>query len=213
MKPDETLPARSRKKELLRAELMITGLRMFEQQGFEQTTVQQIADAVGVSRRTFHRHFPSKEHIVFAYQSSLFGGALDYFARRPLDESALTAMRRAMRDYLLDPTAAAERARMAEAARQANRIMAANPTVRGADSAGQAQRQRVLAERIAARTGLPAADLAPQLLAATFLVAVRVGVERWIQTADHTPATLQRALDEAFGVLQRGVDIPGRAPD
>ena len=41
---------------------------LFEDQGFEATTVEQIAERAGVSRRTFFRYFPSKQDVFFADQ-------------------------------------------------------------------------------------------------------------------------------------------------
>src|SRR5689334_8776300 len=48
-----------------RERLVAAAYRMFVQHGFEATTVEEIADAAGVSRRTFFRHFPTKEDAIF----------------------------------------------------------------------------------------------------------------------------------------------------
>lgn len=49
-----------------RANLVENGLRMFEHQGYEATTIAQIAEAADVAPATFFTYFPSKEHLVFA---------------------------------------------------------------------------------------------------------------------------------------------------
>ncbi len=51
---------RARKKRLAQATIEETALRLFQQQGYEQTSIQDIADAVMMSSRTFFRYFASK---------------------------------------------------------------------------------------------------------------------------------------------------------
>lgn len=58
-----------RRKQLTRERLEVTSLQLFAERGFEQTTMDDLAAAAGVGRRTIFRYFPSKNDIVF--------GALD----------------------------------------------------------------------------------------------------------------------------------------
>ncbi len=64
---DEAQPMslRERKKRLAQATIEETALRLFQQQGYEQTSIQDIADAVMMSPRTFFRYFASKEEVLF----------------------------------------------------------------------------------------------------------------------------------------------------
>lgn len=62
----QQVPLRERKKKKTRELLHETALRLFAQQGFEATTVEQLTLEAGVSRRTFFRYFPSKEAVAFA---------------------------------------------------------------------------------------------------------------------------------------------------
>ncbi len=55
---------RQQKKQELRRELYQAALSLFERNGYDQTTVQQITDKVGVAKGTFFNHFPTKEHVV-----------------------------------------------------------------------------------------------------------------------------------------------------
>jgi AcrR family transcriptional regulator len=57
---------RERKKRATREALIEAALELFSTQGFDNTSVDQIADRVDVSARTFHRYFPAKEHVLFA---------------------------------------------------------------------------------------------------------------------------------------------------
>ncbi len=55
---------RERKKRLAQATIEEAALRLFQQQGYEQTSIQDIADAVMMSSRTFFRYFASKEEVL-----------------------------------------------------------------------------------------------------------------------------------------------------
>ncbi|WP_234329577.1 TetR family transcriptional regulator, partial [Streptomyces sp. NRRL S-1896] len=56
---------RERKKRRTRAALLRTALESFITKGYEETTVDEIASAAGVARRTFFRHYRSKEEAIF----------------------------------------------------------------------------------------------------------------------------------------------------
>src|SRR5438309_1168001 len=55
----------TRPRDSARERLTTTAFRLFAAQGFDATTVDDIADAAGVSRRTFFRHFATKEDVIF----------------------------------------------------------------------------------------------------------------------------------------------------
>ncbi|MFI5541348.1 TetR/AcrR family transcriptional regulator [Nocardia sp. NPDC051900] len=200
---------RDREKARVRRELVDAALRLFELHGFEQTTVQQIADAVQVSRRTFHRHFPSKLAVVFSHEEDLMAQLLAAVDRRPASESVLTAVRAALRDFLLDERDAPSRDRQAETARRARQLLVGNPELRRENFIGALGRQRAMALNFAARAGLPADDLRPQLTAAACFAAFGVGLDHWMMGADHSIPALHRVLDRAIASLQQGIDIQG----
>ncbi|MET8873994.1 TetR family transcriptional regulator [Nocardia sp. NPDC004604] len=199
---------REKEKARLRRELIETALRLFERQGFEQTTVQQIADAVQVSRRTFHRHFPSKMAVVFAHEEDLMTQLLSALEHRPVTESALTAMRSAIQELLLDESEAALRRHQADTARRARHLLVTNPELRQENFTGAMSRKHALAQFLAERSGLPDSDLRPQLVAATCFAAFGVGLDNWMLGTDHSIAALYEILDSIVAALQQGIDVP-----
>ncbi|HXK12424.1 MAG TPA: TetR family transcriptional regulator [Vicinamibacteria bacterium] len=85
-----------RKQEVVRVALAGAAEGLFVSRGFEQTTVEQIARAAGVSRRTFFRYFESKEDVL-AVHAERFGERLySALSTRPPDEPPLLAIRNAL---------------------------------------------------------------------------------------------------------------------
>ena len=84
---------RERKKQKTREAIQREAMRLFQEQGYEATTIEQIAEAVEISPSTFFNYFPSKEDVVFTDPyDPLF---ISTFLERPGEESLGTAFRRA----------------------------------------------------------------------------------------------------------------------
>lgn len=96
----QTRGLRERKKARTRASLVENGLRMFDSQGYEATTVAQIAEAADVAPATFFTYFPTKEHLVFADYAERVDGLGRSLLRREPDESPRQALTRGVRDLL-----------------------------------------------------------------------------------------------------------------
>ena len=94
--PDKTavLGLREREKARTRASIREHAMRLFVQQGFAQTSVEQIAEAAEVSPSTFFRYFPSKEDVVLA--DDLDPILLAALAAQPPELPPLVALRRAV---------------------------------------------------------------------------------------------------------------------
>jgi len=124
-KPD-TLRERTRR--AVQSELIDIGLALFSERGFEAVTVDEIAAAAGVSKRSFFRYFAGKDEIVLGKidrQGDQFVRAL---ADRPLEESAWVALRRMFDDAVRqggDPERAAHGPEL-------NRVIHSSATLRAA---------------------------------------------------------------------------------
>ena len=86
---------RERKKAKTRKALADTATELFAEQGFDHTTVEEIAEACDVSPRTFFRYFSSKEDVLFAVGDQRLRELLDAIASRPSGEPPLRSMREA----------------------------------------------------------------------------------------------------------------------
>jgi AcrR family transcriptional regulator len=87
---------RERKKARTRAAIREHALRLFREQGYDNTTVEQIAEAAEVSPSTFFRYFPTKEDVVLQDDMELLW--IDALRAQPPGLSTLAAIRAALRD-------------------------------------------------------------------------------------------------------------------
>ncbi|MFF3670139.1 TetR family transcriptional regulator [Microtetraspora malaysiensis] len=88
---------RERKKIRTRNALIDASLRLFDEKGFDETTIAEIAAAVDVSPRTFFSYFRSKEDVVFYDNETRLAEALDVIASRRPGETAIDLLARAAR--------------------------------------------------------------------------------------------------------------------
>lgn len=87
---------RARKKRRTHDALLRVALERFTTQGYEQTTIDEITDAVEVSQRTFFRYFASKEEVAFTAMDMVEGTLIEALRTRPATEPPFEAMRHAI---------------------------------------------------------------------------------------------------------------------
>lgn len=90
---------RERKKQLTRQRIVLAAIKLFEEQGYEQTTVTQIAEAADVDPKTFFNYFRSKDEVLFANMDRDYDRLLEAIANRRPDEGPGEVLRRAFQEY------------------------------------------------------------------------------------------------------------------
>ena len=104
---DRSGPGRRERKKLeTREALQEAARRLFAEQGYDATTVKEIADAADVAERTFFRYFSAKEDLLLPDLVSRFQAFERAAAARPAGEPPLTAIREAALEVFCDPAAA-----------------------------------------------------------------------------------------------------------
>ncbi len=186
---------RERKKERTRRELEEAAHRLFRERGYEQTTVDDIAEVVGVSARTFFRYFDSKEAVLLGDWRAQLGAMSAMLLARPKDEPLLDTAR-----ALAQAIAA-----MMEEDRERHRFV--KQIVASSARAGDYERtvllpefERTVVDALALRMQVdPTEDMRPALAAAAGIAAMHTAKVRW--TTDES-ASLVALVDEAFEALE-----------
>ncbi len=96
---------REANKQATRAALRTAAKQLFAGQGYEQTTIRDIAQLANVTERTFYRYFDGKEDLVADEFRSWLAMLKDAILGRPPDEPPLTAVRRALLSVAQQATA------------------------------------------------------------------------------------------------------------
>jgi AcrR family transcriptional regulator len=206
-----TAGRRERKKQRTREALVDAAFQLFQRKGFEATTVEEIADAVDVSSRTFFRYFASKEDVVLTFQDEQFATMLEALAARPSEEPVMTALRRAavsvMRaceegDFGFDP----------ERFVCIQQMMETSPAVFGRSLEHGQKKQREITRVIADRMGVdPECDLRPHVAAGASGCAFRSAFEVLGCRATGN-RRFSDVLDEVFTILEEGINYPSAEP-
>jgi AcrR family transcriptional regulator len=149
---------RERKKARTRASLREHALRLFREQGYQRTTVEQIAAAAEVSPSTFFRYFPTKEDLVL--QDDMDTRLVEAFERQPPGLSPIAALRGAIREGL-----GSYNQSDLDIVRETTNLTMTVPEVRARAMDEFARTIAVISEAVAKRAGRPADDLAVRTLA------------------------------------------------
>src|ERR1700722_10124534 len=183
---------RERKKIKLRRAIQAAALLLFETQGYEHTTVEQIAKAAETSTTTFYRYFPTKEDVVLDNDAPpLFEATVP---THPADEPLTATIRAAMGAVV----AAAEADRDLTLARM--RLVATVPALE-ARYAGQERRSiDYPARSLPTRTGRPADDYQLELIAFVLAGVLFTASRRWV--ADHGLTRLPALVDQALTTIE-----------
>ncbi|WP_327118992.1 TetR family transcriptional regulator [Streptomyces sp. NBC_01341] len=171
---------RERKKQRTREALLRAALGLFAAQGYDSTTVDEIADAVEVSQRTFFRYFANKEAAAFAVQDAIEARFLVELRQRPAAETPFEAMRRSILIAWNTVPEAAGSDETAELRIRTYRMIESTPSLLAAHMRRSVGLERQTTLVIAEREGLdPEADPRPRVAVAAFAGVMRLTGQLW----------------------------------
>jgi AcrR family transcriptional regulator len=192
---------RERKKAKTRAAILDHAMRLFEEQGYAATTVDQIVEAADVSQSTFFRYFPTKEDLVLTDDfDPLIVAAM---RAQPADTDPIETIRRAIH-AVFEEISEADWARE----QQRQRVFQSDPELRGRAMPQYLATIDMLAEVVAERAGLPAGDFSSRVLAGGVIGAILAAMPHGFTT------NVERGdfgyMDSALILLRDGLPVGPR---
>lgn len=185
---------RERKKAKTRTAIQQHALRLFREQGYDATTIEQIAEAAEISPSTFFRYFPTKEDVVL--QDDFDDVIVGAFRAQPPELSPLQALRRAM--------SAAFNEFPNHEIKERTALIRAVPELR-AKLLDEFQRTiQLLAVVMAERVGRPADDFAVRTLAGAI---IGVGLAAMLAVDDEPAANYLTLMDKGMALLEAGLPL------
>ncbi|WP_052193289.1 TetR family transcriptional regulator [Microbacterium sp. ZOR0019] len=199
MSEDTPLPMRVRTRRLVQTELTSVAQDLFVAQGYDATTVDQIAAAAGMSKRTFFRYFPSKDDLVIGKYDLFADRMAEALDDRPAEEPVWVSLRRVFDitlDYVQDDRQRARNDAMDE-------IVRSSPQLNARYLERMQRVQQLLIGRVATRlTGQdpdPADPTAAALVGAAF-ACMQAARSAWF--ASDRSAPFGDYLDTAMAAFQ-----------
>jgi AcrR family transcriptional regulator len=189
---------RERKKAMTRAAIRAHAMRLFEQQGYAATTVDQIVEAADVSQSTFFRYFPTKEDVVLTddYDPALFAA----FRAQPPELHPIEALRRSIRsvfDRLTPQEWEQERRRQA--------LIHSVTELQARNTQQYARMIGLLGAAVAERAGLPADDFSARVLAGAVIGAALAAAPHGLTVVDGKGYFGE--FDRALDLLEAGLPV------
>jgi TetR/AcrR family transcriptional regulator, regulator of mycofactocin system len=192
---DQAVARRGRPPSTSRRELRLIALRMFAERGFENTTIEQIAAAAGVSERTFFRYFTTKASVLWTEFETEVETIRSGLRAVPDDVPMMDAIRTvvvAANHYHADDVPEM-RLRM--------QLIATVPALSFSAAEHYEAWELAISDFAARRLGQPAGSLYPLTIGRAALAACRAAYDRWSARADDD---LTRYLDLALTALSSG---------
>ncbi|WP_445524955.1 TetR/AcrR family transcriptional regulator [Streptomyces cyslabdanicus] len=203
----EAMGLRERKKRQTAMRIYRTAIELFTERGFDDVSVQQIADAADVSKMTVFNYFGSKEDLVFRPMEEHFGDAARAVRERRPGESAVDAVRRQLLELVeaRDPSVGLHSEPFA---RMVRRLVVQTPALMERAFLGAQKGTRDLAGLLAEETG----DVMLATVAAAMLSAARNAVveenHRRIddgESPEEVAADAPERVRRAFELVEKGL--------
>jgi len=192
--PKEPRTSPGRPPSTTREEIEATALGLFAERGFEGTTLDDIAAAVGVGRRTLFRYFDSKNDIAWGD----FDWVMERLRQALAEGDALPLMEALRRGVVESNRYPAEQE---PGLRTRMTLITGTAALQAHSSLRYAEWRAVVAEWAAARLGEAPDDLLPRVIGYAALGSAMASFERWVACEGEDLLTL---LDEAFAALAAG---------
>jgi AcrR family transcriptional regulator len=188
---------RERKKLRTRASIQKEAMRLFLEKGYEDTTIEDIAEAVEISPSTFFNYFPSKEAVVF--QDDLDPLILEAFDAQPSTVNPIRRLRNAMRTVFEHMTPDQE-----TLVRERTQLFLSTPELRGAMFSQFADLVNQIAELLAARSGKKTSDFAVRNMAGAVLGVLLASM---FTITEDPKASMVKVADSALAHLEAGLPL------
>jgi AcrR family transcriptional regulator len=192
---------RERKKERTRKTIADVAFDLFVSQGFQDTTIKQIADTAEVSPRTVSAYFPAKEQLLFAEHEEVFDDLADRLAAREPDEKAADALRAWLMSLLEQGAPDLEHSRCLR------ELVESDPALRIYERGLQERAERIVAAAVAVDLDLPADDLVPHMVGAA-TIATLDAMGRRMKEGDASVFEAQAGalIDDAMDFIGGGIE-------
>ncbi|WP_067574772.1 TetR family transcriptional regulator [Nocardia acidivorans] len=200
---DRELPLRERKRLRTRRALADIALRLFTEQGFDATKVEQLVEEAEVSRSTFFRTFPTKEAAATEAETELWANYLAALQERELTGPILIELR----DTL---TAATEALPHDWDQRYiaTRRLVLTAPTLMGQVDYHRSGVEKQVIDCLTTKLGLAPDDLRPHILAELTTTAWSIAGRAWVATdGDGGRAALIDRLHNAFAAIPTALEL------
>jgi len=199
---DKPCGLRERKKARTRAAIREHALRLFREQGYQRTTVEQIAAAAEVSPSTFFRYFPSKEDLVL--QDDMDTRMVEAFERQPAGLGPIAAIRGAIREVLESYNEAD-----LDVIRETTTLAMTVPEVRARAMDEFGRTITVVSEALAKRAGRPADDLAVRTIAGAIIGVIMSITMPWAGWSSDRQIIMDmfERIDQALALLEAGLPL------
>lgn len=202
-----TAGLRERKKQQTRIALSWAAIQLVVARGYSAVRIEDIAEAAGVSVRTFGNYFSSKAEAITARHLDRVLLVADELRTRPPSEPLWTSITAAIEAHFALGMEDAGDAVPSLARLDALRLMVTEPALQGEMYRANASAAAEICTAVAERTGTdPAHDIYPKLVAAVFGAALGATMEHWIQ-ADR-PVPFGPLLRNVFDQIATGLPAP-----
>ncbi len=193
---------RERKKARTRASIRDHAIRLFREQTYQGTTVEQIAAAAEVSPSTFFRYFPTKEDIVL--RDDMDTRMIEALERQPTSLGPLSAVRAAIREMFTSYTQAD-----LDLLGETTALTMTVPEIRARAMNEFARSISAIAEALAKRAGRPADDLAVRTTAGAIIGVVMSITMPWEDWSNdrRTIEDMFERMDQALALLEAGLPL------